>query len=402
MQITKHNSLVDIDFSLNWESDGITHQDRYYIHELNLWQDYLPDTVIDQIVGKSAGYKAALDVSTGDLVPKAKEDLQKTIKLSQVDSSRLFSPNHRPGNGRFYPKGIVGGLSGIYKQNVTPLRFIDRNGKTARIDLNHPLAGIDLELYMDVARVVENDRKLGGQSMDWMDVILTGPGMQSRFQNKATEFFSDTAFWRDDVQADALFYNTKRLVSHIDTTAQAVLARIYGGLLKGKAVVLDLMASWQSHLPKELEGIRLEGLGMNQHELLQNRRLSDYIVHDLNQHPKLPYPTNRFDAVICSLSVEYLTQPFMVFNDVARVLKPGGTFIVSFSNRWFPTKSIEVWKHLHEFERLALVTEYFLHSGCFENIQTISQRGYPRPYTDQYFPAKKEADPIYVVSGTCI
>jgi SAM-dependent methyltransferase len=85
---------------------------------------------------------------------------------------------------------------------------------------------------------------------------------------------------------------------------------------------------------------------------------------------------------------------------VARVLKPGGVFVVAFSNRWFPPKAIDVWKHIHEFERMALVTEYFLHDGCFGNIHTVSRRGYPRPYTDKYFPEMKMADPIYVVHGT--
>ena len=51
--------------------------------------------------------------------------------------------------------------------------------------------------------------------------------------------------------------------------------------------------------------------------------------------------------------------------EVARVLKPDGRFIVTFSNRWFPPKAIRVWEMLHEYERIGLVLEYFLQSGAF-------------------------------------
>jgi hypothetical protein len=71
---------------------------------------------------------------------------------------------------------------------------------------------------------------------------------------------------------------------------------------------------------------------------------------------------------------------------VARVLKPGGLFVQTFSNRWFPPKVVKIWPELHEFERLGLVLEYFLRTGAFGNLKTFSSRGWPRPETDRYFP----------------
>ncbi|MFO7713822.1 MAG: class I SAM-dependent methyltransferase, partial [Desulfosarcina sp.] len=79
-------------------------------------------------------------------------------------------------------------------------------------------------------------------------------------------------------------------------------------------------------------------------------------------------------------------------------LQPNGHLIITFSNRWFPTKAIGIWKQLHEFERMGLVLEYFLQTG-FQDIQTYSIRGLPRPKDDKYFPELRYSDPVYAVWG---
>lgn len=48
---------------------------------------------------------------------------------------------------------------------------------------------------------------------------------------------------------------------------------------------------------------------------------------------------------------------------------------------------------------MGLVTEYFIQSGCFDEISTISSRGFPRPHDDTYFPQLRLSDPIYAVIG---
>jgi SAM-dependent methyltransferase len=138
---------------------------------------------------------------------------------------------------------------------------------------------------------------------------------------------------------------------------------------------------------------------MNPDELNANPRAAERVVHDLNRLPVLPFGDGRFDAVICSVSVEYLIRPFEVFDDVARVLRPGGRFIVTFSNRWFPPKAIRVWAELHEFERMGMVLEYFLKSGQYGQLETFSLRGLPRPENDKYFGRMYFADPVYAVWG---
>lgn len=74
-------------------------------------------------------------------------------------------------------------------------------------------------------------------------------------------------------------------------------------------------------------------------QLSQNPRLDSFFLRNLNVDPTgWALPDNSFDAVLCTVSVQYLQQPERVFGEVLRVLKPGGVFIVSFSNRMFFTK----------------------------------------------------------------
>jgi SAM-dependent methyltransferase len=136
--------------------------------------------------------------------------------------------------------------------------------------------------------------------------------------------------------------------------------------------------------------------------LEQNHRLTDIHVHDLNAIPSLPYNDASFDLALCSVSVEYLVHPLEVFKEVARVLKPGGTFVVVISNRWFPPKVIRIWENIHEFERMGLVMEYFLSSGLFEKLETYSMRGLPRPRDDKYANEQPFSDPVYAVWGKTV
>lgn len=188
-------------------------------------------------------------------------------------------------------------------------------------------------------------------------------------------------------------------MQHIDETAIEMIRSTYGRFLKDGMRVLDLMSSWTSHLPENINFDRLVGLGLNERELKKNGRLSESIVQDLNLNSALPLETNSFDAVVCTVSIEYLIDPLAVFAEISRVLRPDGYFIVTFSNRWFPTKAIRIWRQLHEFERMGMVLEYFLRSGAFKALQTYSIRGLPRPHDDKYYPDLWYSDPVYAVWG---
>jgi SAM-dependent methyltransferase len=249
---------------------------------------------------------------------------------------------------------------------------------------------------MDVREKFEEH---GGTANDWIEQVLAGPGMQTRCNGGPTQFFDGPAFEREDAGDDGGFYARPRLVQHIDARASATISDLYGRMIPPASRVLDLMGSWTSHLPQDLETRSVTGLGMNAEELARNERLQHYDIHDLNRNPRLPYAEGAFDAVVCTVSVEYLTRPATVFADVARVLAPGGLFAVTFSDRWFPTKAIRVWKELHPFERMGLVLELFHQAKRFTDLETFSSQGWPRPEDDKYADRLVYSDPVFAVWG---
>jgi SAM-dependent methyltransferase len=199
-----------------------------------------------------------------------------------------------------------------------------------------------------------------------------------------------------DLADDALFYDQPRFVTHVDENFIDQLTQLYRDRLAPEMQVLDLMSSWVSHLPGEMRFARVEGHGLNADELAKNQRLDHYFVQNLNQNQALPYGDQHFDAVLITVSVQYLEQPEAVFAEIYRILKPGGVVIVSYSNRMFYQKAIEVWRDGSEKIRVALVERYFENAG-FERIETIARISSQPPMLQLFgFGA---SDPFYATIG---
>ena len=143
----------------------------------------------------------------------------------------------------------------------------------------------------------------------------------------------------------------------------AALTAFYRGVLPEGGIVLDLMSSWVSHLPPEMRFAAVIGHGMNAAELAANPRLARSLVQDLNRTTALPLQDASCDAALCCVGVQYLQQPVAVFAAVRRVLRPGAPFVVSFSNRCFPTKAVAIWRALDDDGRAALVRLYLERAG---------------------------------------
>jgi SAM-dependent methyltransferase len=151
--------------------------------------------------------------------------------------------------------------------------------------------------------------------------------------------------------------------------------------------VLDLMSSWVSHF--RTPPAELVALGMNATELAANPAATGWLVHDLNADPVLPFPDHDFDAVTCCASVDYLTRPVEVFREVARVLRPGGQFVVTFSNRCFPTKAVHGWLATDDEGRAGIVTGYFRRAEAFSAATAA-----------RCTPPATAGDPLYAVWAT--
>jgi SAM-dependent methyltransferase len=398
--ITIHErALASLEFTLQWQGEYISHRDCFFARKVNFYRDILPQNITDLLMGKNMGDTIEVpNVMQEILAPYAVDN---EVSVGQRQFDRLYDAplQTEPRFGRFYPKGLLKAIPGVFKGNIEPFRCTGISDKTIIVDFNHPLSQKSGSLIVSIKDVRERSGEIGGSCSDWLEIITSGPGMQSRCRGNPTDFFSDEPFKRTNEDTDAAFYTEPRFVTHIDDTAISVIRGIYGKLLNDGSKVLDLMSSWRSHVPQNIKLDSLIGLGLNQEEMLKNPQLADHVVHDLNGDPTLPFSDNDFDAVICTVSVEYLVQPFEVFREIARILKPDGYFIITFSNRWFQPKVIRIWTKLHDFERMGLVLEYFLQTGLYKNLETFSMRGLPRPEGDRYYYEAPYSDPIYAVWG---
>jgi hypothetical protein len=177
------------------------------------------------------------------------------------------------------------------------------------------------------------------------------------------------AFAKIDAGDDELFYEPPRLVCHIDDGAIAALTQFYRTVLPAGGVLLDLMSSWVSHLPPEIEYAEVIGHGMNATELAANPRLNRWFVQNLNRDTRLPLADSSVDAAMICVSIQYLQQPVTVLRDIAQVLRPSAPLVISFSNRCFWTKAVAIWRALDDDGHARLVERYLRNAG-FEEFET--------------------------------
>jgi SAM-dependent methyltransferase len=190
-------------------------------------------------------------------------------------------------------------------------------------------------------------------------------------------------FDRADPSPDPEFYATPRLVTHLDDRAIDAVGALYDEL-RVTGDVLDLMSSWVSHLRRRPRSLTV--LGLNAVELAANPMADVRVVHDLNAVPGLPFADASFDAVLNCVSIDYLVQPVAVLAEVARVLRPGGVSVCTFSNRCFPTKAVRGWLSIGEQDRPLVVAEYHRQAG-----------GFDEPVTEQRLAATWRFDPLWSV-----
>ena len=202
--------------------------------------------------------------------------------------------------------------------------------------------------------------------------------------DKSTDF-PEQFFQRQDESADENFYLEPRFVTHIDDQTIEHLTQFYRETLSPNSRVLDLMSSWISHLPEEVEYDHVCGLGMNAAELGANLRLNEHLVHNLNDDPTLPFADASFDAVLIAVSIQYLTQPIKVMAEINRCLRPGGQCIVAMSHRLFPTKAIYAFHVLPPEQRFQAVATYMARGGLKE-VEALDR-------------SPDQADPLWIVRG---
>lgn len=308
---------------------------------------------------------------------------QALIHLPLATFKQQLVPLHL---GRVYPTRVLT-VSNNMPAEMFRVVAMDLDG--FRADFNHPLAQVAVE-----SGATEIDGLRAGMSSP--AELLRWGGIELPLATGVTDFQDADAFAREDEASDAVFYATPRKLLHVDEVCAQRITAFYAEHLAPAAAVLDLMAAWRSHLPQGLGSVT--GLGMNKEELSDNPQLQSSVCHDLNATPNLPFETAAFDAVVNTVSFEYLTQPMAVLQEVQRILKPGGKCLITFSNRFFPPKAIMLWKRLHPVERMAWVVQCLQAAG-FTEMTTLVERGLQRDPSDRYAEHFKEMDPLFAVSA---
>eukprot|EP00591_Stephanopyxis_turris_P009290 CAMPEP_0195512200 /NCGR_PEP_ID=MMETSP0794_2-20130614/4238_1 /TAXON_ID=515487 /ORGANISM="Stephanopyxis turris, Strain CCMP 815" /LENGTH=267 /DNA_ID=CAMNT_0040639929 /DNA_START=225 /DNA_END=1028 /DNA_ORIENTATION=+ len=209
----------------------------------------------------------------------------------------------------------------------------------------------------------------------------------------ATWEFQEADMRRKDESDDSDFYSKPRFQRHVDEWALLSLKSFYRDEIlsissikeqngdKREVDILDLCSSWISHLPTDNEpnpppmGV-VAGVGMNMEELEANPQLNSWHVQDLNQDAilKQTFDDESFDLILNTCSVDYLTNPKEVFEEMHRVLRPGGVALVSFSNRCFPTKAVKCWVDSDDVGRMGIVSKYYHYSASWRSIEALDVR----------------------------
>lgn len=398
----KMTNILEGVLTYRWRSSVGEHEENFFC-KINVWRDLhlFPHAMREDISNASSGDILRYDFSKNKLISFSYDYIfELPINNFQYKKANISKPRL----GRFYPLGLFSGLQGVFSSNSKPTRIIGIKEDTnvIMIDTNHPLSRYDIKLDFEIFQAMKKSGELGGECKDWINMAIDdGPGMQVPFEGINTDFALNEkeTFDRQDNSEDKAFYHQPRLTSHIDDRCHINLIQKYSQLIiKKGAKVLDLMSSYQSHIP-EFYDLEIIGLGMNIDELKANRQLKDFLLQDINENPKLPFNNESFDYVLCDLSIEYLIRPMEVLQEVHRILSKDGLLCISFSNRYFPQKVIKTWQELHDFEKLGYVIELLRQSDNFKELKTFTYRNFRRPNHDKYFGKSHISDPLYLVAA---
>jgi len=190
--------------------------------------------------------------------------------------------------------------------------------------------------------------------------------------NTFCENFPTDGLYHIDDKGDTAAASADAIVRQTDVLTPAVITELVSRLVVGKApIILDLTANRDAHIPDGVQPSKVVGVGLSERNLAENATLDEYLVHDLNQTPSLPFGGNTFDAAVCSVYIDFMADPVAVFTEAARILKPGGTFVVIFSNCY-----VKLWRQSLGEGRLKKVRNVFYASEAFERPRVLmSQQG---------------------------
>jgi hypothetical protein len=186
--ITK-DAVADLFLELKWRKNNIRHTDNQAGLQVNIWRDLLPAKLVDGLMGLQPGDQLQLDFAPAELTPPHHAMQTRTLKRNAFDPTRTGHPLINPRYGRFYPKGMLKDLPGVYKQDIEPFRCVNVDSDALIVDLGHPLAREPLHLRVTVGSIQNKETERGGSVRDWAEILTRGPGYAGVLEQSAHRFF---------------------------------------------------------------------------------------------------------------------------------------------------------------------------------------------------------------------
>mmetsp|Transcript_10707 Transcript_10707/g.25264 ORF Transcript_10707/g.25264 Transcript_10707/m.25264 type:complete len:492 (+) Transcript_10707:178-1653(+) len=214
-------------------------------------------------------------------------------------------------------------------------------------------------LYAAAAQIQEDIKGLEEQA-SYQLTATRGPMQTYKLRKpaKRTELvLTPEERQRENNEPDYLFYQEPRFSLYVDLEFAKQLQKLYAKRIMPGSAILDLGAACATYLPEDVKYREVCGLGMNMEEMEANEELTARVVHDLNEDATLPYMDEQFDAVLLSNSLPYFSEPERVLEEAARVLRPGGVIIVSFTDRCIASKVTNAWSSRGNLDRATLVQD---------------------------------------------
>ena len=205
------------------------------------------------------------------------------------------------------------------------------------------------------------------------------------------EILTNNQRQKQDETDDGLFYSVPKFVYHLDLNFRKYLSKVYEEEFKNNSSILDLMSSWDSYLPKNIKYKKVIGHGLNKEELERNKAFDHYWIQNFNNNQKIPLEDKTIDYCLMVAAWQYLQYPEKIAEEIARILKNNGKFLVAFSNRAFWHKAPNIWTYSNEIERIYYVRKVLIKNGFREPkvIKKFTQENSLLPFLNH--------DPFYCV-----
>ena len=166
-----------------------------------------------------------------------------------------------------------------------------------------------------------------------------------------------------DTADDEIFYHQPRFVHHLSDSFRTRLTNLYSEYLLNHHIILDLMSSWVSHLPSNIKYKKIIGHGMNEAELISNKRLDRFWVQNFNNTQNMPIEDSSIDVGLIVAGWQYLQFPEKISLELSRIIKSDALLIISFTNRAFWNKSPNIWTYSSEDKRIEYVKKVLVSNG---------------------------------------